>query len=210
MTTTPLPINQRSKPQTTSTSVVGHGVLLAVALLLAAFEQTVAETDAAEQLYRRGYPNEVDLEWAVADYNSAHRSDAVAKDYPELNIAEILPAISRAIKQTPGKDRRKLAKLADLKKLVAAGRLPKGSILTFQYDGSNRTPYTSQWGQLSDKFAIILDSGMHENPPAKSEYNEKAFIFGVVIRSHKRTDDAWRELMKSFAEKRQQMKEHRE
>ena len=208
MTTIPLHPSQKSRLRAISKSAVDRYVLVTSALLLSALGNAIAETDAAEQLYRRGYPNAVDLEWAVSDYNSVRLSDSVAKNYPELNVAEILPAISRAITETPRKDKEKLARLAALKKLVSNGSLPKGSILNFQYDGGHRAPYTFKWGTLSDKFAIVLISGMDENPPAESEYNEKAFILGIVIRSHKRVDHAWEELMKSFAEKRKQMKEH--
>lgn len=209
MTTIPLRPSLKSKLQVIFRSGVGRRVLIGLTLSLGALGEAVAEINAAEQLYRRGYPDEVDLEWAVADYNSAHRSDSVAQGYPELNIGEIMPAITHAIKETPKKARGKLAKLAALKSLAMHGRLPKGTILTFQYDGrKTRTPYETEWGKLSDKFAIVLFSGLDGNPPGESEYNENAPIFGVVIRFHKRVDPAWKELMKSFAEKRKRMKEH--
>jgi len=184
---------------------------MGLTLLLGSLGQAVADTDAAEQLYRRGYPNDVDLKWAVSDYNSAHRSDSVAKDYPELKIDEILPAISRAITETPRRNKKKLAKLVWLKTLVMNGRLPRGSMITYQYEGENkRTPYTTDWGKLAEKFAIVLHSGLDENPPGESEWNEKAFVFGVVIRSHKRVDRAWIEEGERIAEKMKQKKEHRE
>jgi hypothetical protein len=209
MTTIPLPQSQRSKLQAISGSAAAR-VLVGLALFMVVSGQAIAETyDAGEQLYRRGYPNDVDLEWAAADYNSAHRSDSVAKEYPELNIAEILPAIAHAITETPRKNKKELAKLAWFKKLVMNGRLPKGGMITFQYFGKKyRTPYTTQWGKLSDKFAIVLFSGMDENPPGESQWNEKAFILGVVIRFHKRVDQAWVEEGKRIAGKMKRKKEH--
>lgn len=210
MTTIPLLAKQKSNLHAISRPAFAY-VLVWFSLLWGVLGKASAETDAAEQLYRRGYPNDVALEWAVSDYNSAHRSDSVAQDYPELKIDEILPAISRAITETPKKEKGKLAKLAALRRLVMHGSLPRGSRLTFQYDGrKTRTPYTTEWGKLSDKFAIVLFSGMDGNPQEESEYNENAPIFGVVIRFHKRVDHAWEELMKSFAEKRKRMKEHLE
>jgi len=184
-------------------------MLAGFVLLLGAPGQVAAQTsDAAEQLFRRGYPNNVALEWAVADYNSAHRLDSVAKDYPELKVAEILPAIARAITETPKKEKKKLAKLAALQKLVLNESLPRGSRLTFQYDGTvYRTPYEAEWGKLADKFAIVLFSGLDENPPGNSQYDEKAFIFGDVIRFHKRIDHEWIEEGERIAEKMKRKKE---
>lgn len=210
MTTTPLHPNQKSKLRTILRPAVGRCILIGLILLFGSLGKAPAGTDSGEQLYRRGYPNAVSLEWAVSDYDSVHRSDSVAKDYPELNVAEILPAISRTITETPRKEKQKLARLAALKKLVSDGNLPKGSILTFQYADKNRTPYWFQWGKLSDKFALVLISGMDENPPGEEEYNDKAFIFGVVIRSHKRVDQAWKDEMTRIAEKMKRKKEHRE
>jgi hypothetical protein len=110
----------------------------------------------------------------------------------------------------PRREKQTLARLTALKKLVSDGNLPKGSILTFQYADKNRTPYWFQWGKLSDKFALVLISGMDENPPGEEEINDKAFIFGVVIRSHKRVDQAWKDEMERIAEKMKRKKEHRE
>lgn len=200
MTTIPLPPNQRSKSRAESRSALGRILLVGLVILLGAWGTAAAETyDAGEQLYRRGYPKEVDLEWAVSDYNAVHRANAVAKNYPELDIAELLPAISRAIAEMPRKDKfrlAKLAKLAALKKSVLNGKLPAGSILTFQYHSKNRTPYWFQWGALSEYFSIFLLAGLDENPPETETYNEKAILIGVLIRSHKRGDQEWKDSRK--------------
>lgn len=204
MTTIPPQLNQRSKPQTKFRIAVSQLALVGLTILWGVSGQAAAETsDAAEDLHRRGYPNDVSLEWAVSDYNLIHEADPVARDYPKLDASEILPAISRAIAGAPGKDKKALARLTALKKFVLNGRLPRGSILTFQYDDNNRTSYWFQMGELSNKFSIFLISGMDENPPGeRGGYNEKAIIVGALIRTHKRVDQEWKDLMVKMRQKR--------
>ncbi len=64
---------------------------------------------------------------------------------------------------------------------------------------------------MGDTFQQIfhrLISGMDENPPGESEWNEKALIYGVVIRFHKRIDHAWIEEGERIAEKMKRKKGH--
>lgn len=153
-------------------------------------------------LYRRGYADSITLQAAVEDYNIVHRADRVASQYPELQAEEVVQAVATQLKKTPLKDKRRRERLTMLARQTAAGNLPKGTLLGFQYADKNRTRYWHDWGKLSDSFAIILWSGMDENPPEDSATNRDAYIIGVTIRAAPRKDAQWLEMMERWKQKR--------
>lgn len=153
-------------------------------------------------LYRRGYPDVTSLQAAIEDYNIIHRADLVASHYAELKVEEVVRAVTAELKKTPPKDKRRRERLTMLSKEISAGNLPKGTLLTFQYNAKSRTRYWHDWVRLSDSFAIILWSGLDENPPGDSEYNDDAYIIGVTVRVAPRKDPQWQEMKERWKQKR--------
>jgi hypothetical protein len=171
---------------------IPDGMTIAPQLLLSClilFLVGIAEAGANDpELYRRGYAEALPLKLAVADYNAARKLDPIAAQYPELREEEIGSALADEIGKTPAKNKQRKARLTYLAKWVAEGKLPKGTLLTFQYANQSRTVYTHDWRTLAEKFCIILWSGLDENPPGPGEFNDDAYAIGAVIRRSARID----------------------
>ena len=160
--------------------------LVYIAFVISSLTAFASQPD--PELYRRGYASNFDLDAAIAEYNTSCQTDFVAKQYPALRASEIKSKLAKALRNTLASDKRRRDRIRYLLDCIERRMLPKGSLITFQYASKSRTVYTHDWGKLSNKFAIILFSGLNENPPGIAEFNDDAFIIGITIRSGSRKD----------------------
>jgi hypothetical protein len=115
-------------------------------------------------LWTRGYPKDVALSRAVADFNKRTQLDEVGKSQPLLRVDEVLAAIRGWSRQEEPIDD---VAFDEFQEIAAKGIMPKGSYLDFGKGADGRNGYNT------DAWSIYLFIKLDRHP--RDQVDEKSF-----------------------------------